>query len=525
MSSNAQFLRNSLMSYACLVMSSLCGFLMVPITLGYLGQTQYGLLHLIGSLTAYISLGSLGIGTAVMRTVAQARSEGRETDLSRTVSTALFFYLGIAIIGMIGALAFLPFLPDVFHLPPDQVRPGQWALVITVAGSLVTFPLSAYRGVLTGRERFDIINAMAITLAVAWLGLGWLVLRLGGGLLAFLGALTVLNGAGEIVLTWFAHREVPALRVSGRHVSGTELKSLLSFGLFMFCIHVMGQVSAQAGSLIIGAFLPLGMIAVYNVGMRLSDLAKEIPAQIARLLPPVIARQNLDDPKAPHHTVVLVSTRWLLVIALAAVLPLLAFGGPLIRAWVGPGFAEAPKVTAILCVIAITGMSYTAMMNVLMLLGRHRFMAGLAIGSSAATILLSIVLVRWFGVVGMAIGTTIPVLVNGAVILPVGCRYIDLRIRRLVRQALLPALLPAPVVLGVALAAQGWLGIEGLPRTVGAMTATAAAYLGLFAMLGATAEDRTILGNQWKTLRRGLETRRWGGTRSIGVASKGGASD
>ena len=130
-----RLLWNSTTSYINLAITFISSFVLVPITIQYLGKEQYGLLQLVGSLAGYISLASLGTGAALMKTVAQARDANPPVDLSPTISTAFFFYLGIAIIGFIIGLSSLPVLPSVFNIPESQRWISQLLVIISFLGA------------------------------------------------------------------------------------------------------------------------------------------------------------------------------------------------------------------------------------------------------------------------------------------------------------------------------------------------------------------------------------------------------
>lgn len=486
-----QFLKNGLTSYLSFAVSSATGFVMVPIALAYLGSEQYGLLHLVGSLVNYLALANLGTGTAVMRAVAEARGGERRQDLGATVSTAFAFYLAIGLLGLGAAAILLPHLPQVFRLTEAQAHLGRQLLLLGFAGAALTLPLSVYRGVLVGRERFDLTNLVQIGQTAAWLLLGAATLWNGGGLLAFLAAQTLLQVAAGLATAWLAHREVPGLRLSLRSVSLGELRQLLSFGCFVFFVQMAAQVSQQKDALIIGAVLPLGAIAIHAVGLRLADIAREIPSQVGRLLPPLIARLHPAGQAEELKQVLLESTKWLAVIALTAALPLFAFAGPFIRAWVGAGFEAAVSVTLLLAGACAVSVAQTPAGYVLMLKGRHRQLAGIALACSLANIALSLVLVRPLGIVGVALGTALPALVTDAgVYVPLACRLVRLPVKRLLREAVLPAVVPALFAYVPAAWAAGLPALQSLPGSMLGMAATALLYLALVAGLGLSAADR-----------------------------------
>jgi O-antigen/teichoic acid export membrane protein len=233
----------------------------------------------------------------------------------------------------------------------------------------------------------------------------------------------------------------------------SELRHLLSFGIFVFCVHVAVQVTQQADAIVIGVFLPLGTIAVYNIGLRLSEIAREIPAQLGRLLPPVIVGLDRGTQPEELRTAFEESTKWILAVALAAATPLIAFAEPLIRAWVGEGFSRAALVVYILCIGGIVSIGQSPASYILMFKGRHKLTAGLALADCVPNLILSIILIRPLGIVGVALA-------------------------------------PAVVTLPIAIAVQRVVWPDHLFSTMLGMAATAAVYTLLFATASLSSGDR-----------------------------------
>jgi O-antigen/teichoic acid export membrane protein len=119
----------------------------------------------------------------------------------------------------------------------------------------------------------------------------------------------------------------------------------------------------------------------------------------------------------------------------------------LIRAWVGPGYDGAILVTRILAFVVVVR-AWNAMPSTLLKgTGHHKFVALVSCGAAVANLLLSIPLVKMWGLPGVAFGTAIPVVATGAFgIFPRACRVVGLSLWRGYRQIVWPAVWPALVV-------------------------------------------------------------------------------
>jgi O-antigen/teichoic acid export membrane protein len=95
-----------------------------------------------------------------------------------------------------------------------------------------------------------------------------------------------------------------------------------------------------------------------------------------------------------------------------------------------------------------TQMAQSASTKILYGMARHRTIAFVWLAEAAVNLILSIVLLRRYGVIGVAIGTCIPQLCTNLLFLPEHlCRVLGIRLRTFVRETYLaPALLCAPLI-------------------------------------------------------------------------------
>src|SRR3954464_10685480 len=82
----------------------LVSFLLTPFILHHLGGTEYGLWVLLGSIIAYSSVLDFGIWGTVIKYVAEYQAQGNDKGARALLTTALYSYLGVALLISLGAL-------------------------------------------------------------------------------------------------------------------------------------------------------------------------------------------------------------------------------------------------------------------------------------------------------------------------------------------------------------------------------------------------------------------------------------
>jgi O-antigen/teichoic acid export membrane protein len=206
---------------------------------------------------------------------------------------------------------------------------------------------------------------------------------------------------------------------------------------------------------------------------------------------------------ALRHTYV-ESARLSLALAMCLTLGLLAFGKTAIAIWVGPQFFVGTPTLVVLALLP-TVHAVTHVASILLIgLGRARAIALMSVPDALLNLALSVVLMRWIGVVGVALGTVVSELATTFWYLPVLCnREVSLSGWAFFSRVWARPLLSLPPAAAVAWTVQMAFG-RWPPAGVlliGAAT-TAAAYFGTYFLFSTPQERgtfRTAIRGLWAT--------------------------
>src|SRR5699024_8681363 len=126
-----------------------------PIMLALLGQDEYGLYKLSSSLTSYLSLISLGIGSAVTRYLIKARTEeGKEAE-EKILGLFMAIFQVVAIITFIVGVV-LVFNLDIWYensLTAFELGRMRILVFLMVCNMSLGFSMSPYVSVVTAHEK------------------------------------------------------------------------------------------------------------------------------------------------------------------------------------------------------------------------------------------------------------------------------------------------------------------------------------------------------------------------------------
>jgi O-antigen/teichoic acid export membrane protein len=403
-----EFGRNIAANWSAFLFAAAVSFFLSPFIVRNLGNEAYGLWVLLGSLVGYLGLLDFGVRGAVTRYIAQhhARDDSQESTRVVSASILLFGSFGLVAIFCAGALAVL--VPPVFNLPESLVNGAR--IIILIGGLNVAVALigGVFGGIVAGLQRFDVGSGIAIFMTATRAGLIILALKSGYGLIA-LALIQLLSSLAEGGAAWLATRRLyPQLEVRFEGPLRPHMRRLLSFGLFSSLIHISGVLIYYSDTLVIAGFLPIGLVTFFAIAASLCEYARSVISGVSTVIMPRVSALNALGGEKVERAVIGAGRIATLIMA-----PIVATfwwrGESFINLWMGSEYgATSGEVLRILATVVLLGGARSIAVSTIMGVNQHRFLAPLILLEGVANLILSLILVRFLGLVGVALGTLIP---------------------------------------------------------------------------------------------------------------------
>ena len=441
-------LKNVGSSWFALGLNILVGLFLSPYMLHHLGDEAFGLWILIFSITGYYGLFDLGIRSSIIRYVAKYSSLADDGELNRLVNTALFTYSGIGTVAILTTIAVSFYMDSIFRISGGSLHVARWLLLMVGSAVAVSFPLGVFGGILEGLQRFYVLNLTSVSSTVMRALMIVLALRHGQGLLTVTLITVSLPLLTSLINAMVVFRILP-LHFGLKHLNRESLKRIASYSGTTFIIIVATRLRFKTDAMVIGTFLSSAAITYFTIGSRLVDYAGEVVSGLAQLFLPMSSRSDATGDLSRLRKLFIAGNRAcaLIIFPMAAILIIL--GKSVIEAWVGSRYVATSYPVLLILVIPYTLMlAQSASSRILFGMAKHKTLAIVILLEGAANLILSIFLVRPFGILGDAVGTAIPLACTTLVFLPRHlCRVLNLRIGIYLRQAfLLPLMLCAPLI-------------------------------------------------------------------------------
>ena len=476
----------------------LLGIFMLPFNVAHLGQSAYGLWVLVASVTVYFSMLDLGYGVAQVRFAAKYRAAGDSNALNEIASTMFCMFSGVGLFAFALALLIAFNLDRVFPLTPDQLRTGRIVLLFISAYVALGFPFSVFGGIVNGFQRQYLNGAVAFATAITVAAVNIIVLLSGYGLAELVAATTTVRILSYFAYALNAYRVFPALRIRLKYFKRDRLREVTGFSVFILIIDLANKLNYSTDAIVIGAFMGTSAVAIWAVAQRLIEIVQRVTDQLNAVLFPVVVDNSTVQRTDRLQKILVQGTRLSLamVVPLATVLGLTA--RPLVMVWVGPAFTESVNVIYILSIVVALRVGNATSAVILKGSGMHKFLAFSNLSMAIGNLVLSVLLVRVYGLIGVAIGTLIPMIVISMfVVFPAACRRVELPVFTVFRQSVWPATWPAMVMGGFVLLTRG--NIQGSWSLMVLQSFVAALiYAGLFLLFAISRNERDWYFNKVK---------------------------
>ncbi len=404
--------RRTAMSAAAAAVLHVAGaFVMLAVTpalVGSLGLEAFGLWALVGSLVRYVGLSDVGIAHAYFKFVPNYAMRGEHDRIRQIVTFGLIFYsaLGLAF----GPLAWLSgrALARAFHVSPALAT----ALPDFLGGFVALFFLALGTGtlgmMLTGLGHLRVtalVTAIGqIVFALFAVGLA----RSGFGLLAFDWAMLAQLGVTG-VLSYVAVRRIfgPILISPFRFEPGV-IAGLFRFGAWLQLSAIAGLINSESDRVVIGLFFGVPAVGLYEIGSKLARAIRALSWYFFNAFAPVTAALEASGDEAGLRASYRSGNRYISLISLVAIGFVIAASAPILGAWMGPAYAQNGLLVAI---VAVLGITHTieiftgAGTMVMRARGTPRFETYASVVYAGVNVVLTIVLGRAFGIVGVLVAT------------------------------------------------------------------------------------------------------------------------
>ncbi len=407
---NTSTIKNIIFNWAGMLTTIIYAFIMTPFCVHSLGDTSYGLWNLVASCIGYMALLDFGIQTAMNRYFAKYKGLQDINGVNDVYSNSLVLYFFIGTLAFVIGTIIALNIDKIFQIDSKDVVVVWNIMILMTIYTACEFPFNVFGALIVSHQRFDVLNATQIVALCVQAILIWLIFKFDVSLWFFALAI-VASGLLRYLLQYvFIHRYIPDLRFKISLVSKKTVMQLLTFSGITFIISIATYLIYKTDNIVIGIYLSPQAITIYSIGFMLSDYITGIVTKMCNTLTPVFSEYDAREQLNESISLLMVSSRFSTLIGVPSGLIAFVFGDEFISLWMGKGYHNAYIITVILMLSRMVGYPTTPMYSMLYGIGKHYLILYTTLVEAFFNIVLSLILVHFYGIIGVAIGTCIPMM-------------------------------------------------------------------------------------------------------------------
>lgn len=478
----------------------------MPLLIKEFGTTDFGLFILASAVAAYASLVDFGVGTSLIKNIAERAAVSDSEGIGKYVSTGLSFYLVIGVLVAIVIAAFALVSGAVFNVTAESAVLLRNLLLVVAISSIWVWPGSTALYVLAGFQRYTLTASTAMFVSFANVGVILAVLAYNQGPVVLLAGQSGVALIGIVANTLFARNAMGEARVNPVLADREVFRDIISFSWVIFVLQVCTIVIyQQTDRIVLGIFLGATAVTMYEAAGKMQGLVTQLTQFATSAVMPFASQLAAEGRGSSIKTLFYRGTKYVMALVLPAVLALMILASPIITEWLGPAFSSMALSAQILLSYQLLGVGAVIGEAILIARGnaRKRLFNSIFV-VTLGNLILSIVLVQKIGIMGVVIGTAVPWIVDFPWRLRVALREVDVSLRDWFMKSAGPVYLSLIGTAAVALLAYKTPLVDSLLGLAVVMVAAVAASWGLLAAFSLTdVEKSEVRGMAQRLLGRG----------------------
>lgn len=455
-----------LLSYGGNLLLTAVNIFLTPFLVSSLGDAEYGVYQMMSSFAGYFVLMNFGTATVMTRNVSMYLGKGDKKGERNYIAMCLII-TGVLFALIVGVSSVLyVFLDDIYgaSLTAPQLEKAKVLFIIIAANVAITLISHAYRGIILAYEKFNFVGVWRILktlLKVVFLYVLFLFCKDSIVIAAVDTGLSLLYMVICIIYT-VKLKATPKLYKFEKKI----FISSITFSLALMLQTIVNQVNSRVDVTILGIMISPESVTVYTVAMQIFSMFSVLStAAVSVYLPKftkLVASGEADGRRLTQEMIP--PSRLQTLVSGGITFGFMVCGQDFIRMWMGPGYEKAYVIALILLIPNFLVYTNSVAEAVLDALQKRLVHSVVLCCVAVANIIMSIILVHFYGEYGAPIGTAIATVVGSLIIMNIYYKkVIGIKLKMLftgIFRGILPCLLIAtlatvPVCIFVPVSAVG----------------------------------------------------------------------
>lgn len=406
--------------------TAIIGLVMMPFVIHSLGDNMYGLWIFVGTFIGYYGLLDLGLNSAVERYMSKAIGNREDDQVNAILNTSLVIFAIIGVIALCVSFLIAFVVPLLMRNINNEVM-FRKVVVILGFNFALSFPFRVFSAVLSSNVRHDLLTIVEISKLVIRTLFVIIFLKLGYSVVALALITLLVNLTGYLAIFLIAIKCFPYIKISVKNFNKHKVLQLFSYSVYTFIGKIADQMRFNIDNIVIGAFMGLSYVTLYSIAARLIIYFRQLMIAAVGMLTPVFSQYEAKGDYAA------IREKFMFVSKISGYLSfligglLIIFGKLFIQRWMGEKYLDTYLILLVLVIPTVISLTQSPSIQLLYGISKHKFFTFANAIEGSSNLIISIILVKKMGLIGVALGTAIPMLVLKVFIQPIYvCKVIKL---------------------------------------------------------------------------------------------------
>lgn len=485
------------LNYVVIILNTVVGLLYTPYMLRMMGQSEYGLYSLVASVIAYLTVLDLGFGNAIVRYTAKFRAEKKTEEQYEMFGMFFLLYLVIGIIAFGIGLGLYFNVGTLFGdtMTAVELDRARIMMLLLVANLAFTFPMSIWGSIIQAYEDFVFQKSLNIFRIILNTAVMICLLHFGYKAVAMVVVQTIFNVL-TLVLNFIYCRRKLNIHIYFRfkHFHWGFLKEVAIYSFWIFLNAIMDRVYWSTGQFVLGAMVGTAAVAVFAIAIQLEGMYMQFSTAISSVFLPKVTAMVATNRSRKEISDLFIRTGRIQYIVLAYILSgFIIFGRQFIELWAGAGYSDAYIISLLFFIPLTVPLIQNLGITILQARNEMKFRSVLYIIIALVSLAMQIVLTRYFGGIGCAMGVSGALVVGQILIMNVYYqRRQDLDIKTFWKEISKMSIIPIVLIFSSMLVIRHFFALDSWGKLILGIAAFSLVYIPLFFRFSMTDDERNL---------------------------------
>lgn len=485
------------LNYVVIFLNTVVGLLYTPYMLRMMGQSEYGLYSLVASVIAYLTVLDLGFGNAIVRYTAKFRAEKKTEEQYEMFGMFFLLYLVIGIVAFGIGLGLYFNVDTLFGNTMTAVELGRARIMmlLLVANLAFTFPMSIWGSIIQAYEDFVFQKSLNIIRIILNTAVMICLLHFGYKAVAMVVVQTIFNVLTLVVNFIYCRRKLNIhIYFRFRHFHWGFLKEVAIYSFWIFLNAIIDRVYWSTGQFVLGAMVGTAAVAVFAIAIQLEGMYMQFSTAISSVFLPKVTAMVATNRSRKEISDLFIRTGRIQYIVLAYILSgFIIFGRQFIELWAGADYSDAYIISLLFFIPLTVPLIQNLGITILQARNEMKFRSVLYIIIALVSLAMQIVLTRFFGGIGCAMGVSGALVVGQILIMNVYYRRRqDLDIKTFWKEISKMSIIPIVLIFSSMMVIRHFFALDSWGKLVLGIAAFSLVYIPLFFRFSMTDEERNL---------------------------------